>query len=586
MATMLQISEPLDPRRRARHLYWMGWRVSSIARELDEKRTTIQSWKTRDKWDEATAAEKIESSLETRLATLIAKERKEGIDFKEIDLLGRQLERTTRVRRYESGGRESDLNPAIERRNAAPKKKPERNAITEEQAAALLLAFEREIFGYQKVWHRNSHQRTRMILKSRQIGATWYFAREALLDAIATGRNQIFLSASKAQAHVFKNYIIQFAREAADIDLKGDPIVLPNGAQLIFLGTNARTAQGHHGNFYFDEFFWVPRFTELDKVASGMALHKQFRKTYFSTPSSMSHEAFRHWNGDQFNKRRAKADRLSFDVSHAALKDGMLLADRRWRQIVTILDAEAGGCNLFDIDELRLEYSEEDFANLLMCEFIDDTASVFPLKVMQSCMVDGMVDWTDVAWFALRRYGHQPVSIGYDPSSTGDSAGLVVMALPTKPGAPFRVLERYQLRGADFEVQAEKIQTLMQQYNVVDIAVDATGMGLGVYQIVKKFFPRVRKYLYSPEVKTRMVLKAQELIRAGRFLFDASMNDIAAAFMAIRKTITASGNAITYTAGRAKETGHADLAWACMHSLDYESLAGERAGRGSMEIIS
>ncbi|MCH4584140.1 terminase family protein, partial [Achromobacter xylosoxidans] len=127
---------------------------------------------------------------------LIAKERKEGIDFKEIDLLGRQLERTTRVRRYESGGRESDLNPNIERRNASPKKTPERNAISEEQAAKLLQAFEREIFGYQKVWYRNADQRTRMILKSRQIGATWYFAREALLDAIATGRNQIFLSAS------------------------------------------------------------------------------------------------------------------------------------------------------------------------------------------------------------------------------------------------------------------------------------------------------------------------------------------------------------------------------------------------------
>ena len=89
--------------------------------------------------------------------------------------------------------------------------------------------------------------------------------------------------------------------------LKGDPIVLPNGAQLIFLGTNARTAQGHHGNFYFDEFFWVPRFTELNKVASAMALHKQYRKTYFSTPSAMSHEAFKVWNGDQFNKRRPKA---------------------------------------------------------------------------------------------------------------------------------------------------------------------------------------------------------------------------------------------------------------------------------------
>jgi len=45
-----------------------------------------------------------------------------------------------------------------------------------------------------------------MILNSRQIGATWYFAREALLDAIAAGRNQIFVSASKARAHVLKQY--------------------------------------------------------------------------------------------------------------------------------------------------------------------------------------------------------------------------------------------------------------------------------------------------------------------------------------------------------------------------------------------
>lgn len=55
--------------------------------------------------------------------------------------------------------------------------------------------------------------------------------------------------------------------------------------------------------------------------------------------------------------------------------------------------------------------------------------------------------------FGLRRYGLHPVSIGYDPSLAGDSAGLVVMALPTKLGGPFRVLERYQLRGEEFEDQ-------------------------------------------------------------------------------------------------------------------------------------
>ncbi|MFP3686356.1 terminase family protein, partial [Bacillus sp. SIMBA_026] len=79
-------------------------------------------------------------------------------------------------------------------------------------------------------------------------------------------------------------------------------IILSNGAELHFLGTNARTAQGYHGNFYFDEFFWTFKFKELNKVASGMAMQKQYRRTYFSTPSSMAHEAYTFWTGERFNK--------------------------------------------------------------------------------------------------------------------------------------------------------------------------------------------------------------------------------------------------------------------------------------------
>ncbi|QOH35256.1 putative terminase, ATPase subunit, gpP-like protein [Burkholderia cepacia] len=30
----------------------------------------------------------------------------------------------------------------------------------------------------------------------------------------------------------------------------------------------------------------------------------------------------------------------------------------------------------------------------------------------------------------------------------------------------------------------------------------------------------------------------------------------------------------TYTADRNEETGHADLAWACLHAIDREPLAG------------
>lgn len=69
-------------------------------------------------------------------------------------------------------------------------------------------------------------------------------------------------------------------------------MVLPNGARLMFLGTNVRTAQSYTGNLSLDEYFWIPMFQELRKVASGMSLHKKWRTTYFSTPSSLAHSAY------------------------------------------------------------------------------------------------------------------------------------------------------------------------------------------------------------------------------------------------------------------------------------------------------
>ena len=80
----------------------------------------------------------------------------------------------------------------------------------------------------------NKHHDVRNILKSRQIGATYYFSFEALEDAIFSGDNQIFLSASKRQAEIFKNYIVKMAREYFGVELTGNPIILSNGAELHF----------------------------------------------------------------------------------------------------------------------------------------------------------------------------------------------------------------------------------------------------------------------------------------------------------------------------------------------------------------
>jgi len=64
----------------------------------------------------------------------------------------------------------------------------------------------------------------------------------------------------------------------------------------------------------------------------------------------------------------------------------------------------------------------------------------------------------------------------------------------------------------DFRTQADAIKKLTQQYNVTYIGIDSTGVGHGVYENVKAFFPAVREFVYNPNVKNALVLKAYDII--------------------------------------------------------------------------
>ncbi|VFS60112.1 terminase ATPase subunit family protein [Kluyvera cryocrescens] len=583
MTTTTDTSLLSDPRRQAALLFWQGFSVPQIAEQLQVKRPTVQSWKQRDKWEETAPLNRVEFTLEARLIQLYAKPDLTAHDFKVADFLARQMERLARVNRYGQTGNEADLNPNVANRNKGEKKKPKKNFFSKEAIEKLEEIFRNQSFEYQLEWWRAGlAHRIRHILKSRQIGATFYFAREALLQALKTGHNQIFLSASKTQAYVFRKYIIAFARQAG-VELTGDPIVLGNnGAELMFLGTNANTAQSHNGDLYVDEIFWIPNFQKLKRVAGGMSSQEHLRTTYFSTPSSLAHGAYPFWSGEQFNKgRNDKSERVDIDISHAALAKGVACPDGQWRQIVTIEDALAKGCTLFNIDTLKRENSVEEFRNLFMCEFVDDKASVFPFEELQRCMVDSLEKWEDYQPFADRPFGNRPVWIGYDPSLRGDSAGCVVIAPPVVAGGRFRILERHQWKGMDFAQQAESIRELTQKYTVEYIGIDATGLGQGVFQLVRSFYPAAREIRYTPEMKTAMVLKAKDTIRRGCLEYDVSATDLTQSFMSIRKTMTSSGRSSTYEASRTEEASHADLAWATMHVLINEPLTAATGEQSS-----
>ena len=156
---------------------------------------------------------------------------------------------------------------------------------------------------------------------------------------------------------------------------------------------------------------------------------------------------------------------------------------------------------------------------------------------------------------------------------------LVVIAPPRVEGGVFRIVDKQSFNGLDFDGQAQKIREFCGIYNVANIAIDATGIGQAVYDLVRQFYPRAKKIIYTVEAKNEMVLKAKQLIHHGRLQWDAGWTDIAHAFLTIHQAQTGSGRQVTYKASRTTTTGHADLAWATMHALINDPL-GEIATAG------
>ncbi len=588
----------------ARNLYVRGYTISEIKQELGIAERTLQNWRDKERWDKLSPPDSVEIALTRRINLLTEKEVKTAEDLKELDKLC-QLLCDNQIKFAKALKLEAEavaianftLEPTLEPdqtpraasddkrtyNNGVPRKarkeKPIKNDVSLVTEALLDKVRSELFFDYQKLWYEKKNdeatRRNRFILKSRQIGATFYFAFEALDDAIRTGDNQIFLSASRDQAEVFKAYIIAFAQKYLGIELKGTGVILlSNGAELRFLSTNSNTAQSYHGHLYIDEVFWIPNYRRLNKVASGMAAHKKWRRTKFSTPSAISHEAYGEWSGDLYNKKRSVAQKVDFDVGHEALKNGWLGPDKIWRHMVTVEDAEQQGCNLFDIAELRLEYSDDDFDNLFMCRFIDDSKSVFSLEKLLRCIVDDE-KWKDYDDSAAMPYGRRPVALGYDPSRTRDNASLAICGIPMTPKEPWKVLDTKSYHGQNFQFQANRIKEVKNAHNVRHIGIDTTGIGRGVFELVADWFPLAQPIHYSLEMKTQLVNKALDVIENGRLKYLGKHYEITRAFLMITQTTTGSG-VITYASSRNTEAGHADIAWSIMHALVYEPINSAR----------
>ncbi len=564
---------PKDDRLKARRLFLQGNTIPEIAELTGIPVRTLYMWRDGEHWEARFADEMCIASAQRRWMCLCEREDKTDDDYREMEFLVAQLDKLVSLAAKQAAAK---ARPEEVVEGDKPKRKRRKRNDFSDIGREWLQTFLTWMQPYQHDLWVHRAERIRNLLKARQIGLTHYFALEAFADALLTGDNQIFLSASRAQADVFREYIRDAAREWFGVDLIGKDkieIETPHGrATLYFLSTNSTTAQSYHGHVYIDEAFWIPKFEKLNKVASAMAAHKKWRLTYFSTPSAKSHGMYPMWSGERFNQKRRGGNRaeVKFPTVKELRERGRRCADGQWRRVITIEDALDAGCDFFDVEQLRQQYSEAEFAQLFLCEFIDDTQGVFRLAQLERCMVDAAT-WRDVDYDRSPPYVG-PVWIGYDPARHGDGAEIAVLAPPATVRGAFRVFEKLRLKGVPWQQQADVIRELCGQYRVEHMGIDTTGQGSGVYEMVQVFFPAVTGIYYTLETKTRLVLKAQQVIEDGRLQFDAAASDIVAAFLQIRRGVTASGAKVTFFAERDEATGHADAAWAIMHAMIHEGL--------------
>ncbi len=595
----------------AREMHLDGRSAQQIAEALDVPESTVRGWKSRHGWDTAGNINGMLQTLERRIDELSRADptsdnlramRAYGIEYRQYMLMHAKL------RAYEpsAGGKrtsDKDFNPRLA--NRGRKSNADKNYLDAEAVAKLAAAHHARLYPHQRVWDDAINSKLGVnpftgkpsgilnLNKSRQIGATDWKGHHSIVKAVQQGINQNFLSASRSQALLFRGYIQKFVYEHTGVELKGggdaSPMTIRTddhaAVDLRFLSASSNSAQGPHGDTISDEYLWQRDFDRLRRVSSAMATQIFYNQCYISTPSVINHPGYAWWSGEYGNKGKPVKDQLTLDISHANLMHGRHCEDGQWRQIVTLDDAVSLGFDRVDPDLLRIEYSPEEFRNLFMCEFIDDSASVFGFDMIQRCMVDTLeidehghrVRWVDFDPELRQPFGRKEVWLGFDPSRTRDNSALVIVAPPDADYQKFRILEKATFHNLTFEYQALRIKDFTERYNVKRIAIDTTGMGQGVYEKTKELVSgsRIVAINYSSESKTELVTRGIDIFQNRRIELDSGWTDLGKALMTIYRTATDNGT-LTFKARRTNTTGHADLAFALLHALSFEPLTGRR----------
>lgn len=312
-------------------------------------------------------------------------------------------------------------------------------------------------YWYQEQYLR-SQSRSRIILKSRQIGFSQVFAIEAIYKAIATPRHLILMvsrNGDVAKELLGLCYTVYY-------QLKGVPLLLTenkgemglwNGSRIKSIPANRSTGRAFAaGDIYLDEFAYADHATDI-LGSIGPTISNGGNITIASTPNGLGNEFAVQW--------RTAVDTHRF--SHPWYDCPAFNTDG-WSQTDAKLRKEKGMQGEWYSKE-RPKYSAQQWASEYECDFVTSGLAVFSKQAIDNAEDGAIGDQPP-------QYGHQYFT-SVDVGRRHDATVINVVDVTVTPHQ--RVFHE-RLLHVPYPVMQQRVETIYSQYGGIMI-VESNGVG-------------------------------------------------------------------------------------------------------------
>lgn len=376
--------------------------------------------------------------------------------------------------------------------------------------------------------------RWRIVNKSRQIGLSLTIGVDAVSGALIRERNQLIVSASKANAEIVMDYIRTHLEnmDILPITDKEGYIEMPNGCYIRVCSTNWRTARGFNGDVYLDEFAFTIRDQDIWRAIIPSITAVKGRITIVSTPKSRIDKFWQIYS--------AKSNKWS-------------------KHCITIHDAVKDGFPV-DVQELRLLFDPEEFAQAYECIPLDTAQSYIPWLLIEPCLYDPLADAVAASIFQMQ---DMPFIYGVDIGRTRDETAVAETA--TYQGITW-CLTIKEWQKTPFKIQKERLTDILKRPQTQIMAIDKGGIGMNLHEDLSYDFPsKVRGVSFAPAVKDRLA-KNTRIAFEDKVIRIPNDPSIISHILSIKRTANRS-SVFSYNAE--SNDHHGDKFWALAMALDH-----------------